>query len=121
MKNWAYLFAENHEGLNIRDIYYAAKYFDREGLINPASTEAYTDAEIAAIKENAKEGNEKYCFDVKEGALLGISAFNTGKVFWYDEATSEQIVKSPAPFILDGETGDLKTMEEGKVIASAMQ
>ncbi|MBR4163058.1 MAG: hypothetical protein IKR11_06000 [Solobacterium sp.] len=121
MKNWAYKFAENAEPLNIKDIYYAAKYFDREGLVNPASSEAYTDAEITAIKNNAKEGNDSYCFDVKEGALLGLSACNTGKVFWYDEETGGKIVKSPAPFILDGETGDLKTMEGNTVVASAMK
>ena len=120
MKNWAYIFAFNNEGLNIKDIRYTAAYFDRDGLVNPASAEAYTDAEIAAIKANAAEGNEQYCFTVRDGAMLGISAYNTGTLFWYDKETSEKILKSAAPFVLDGETGVLSTTE-GVRTASPIQ
>ena len=41
-------------------------------------------------------------------------------VFWYDKETSEKILKSAAPFVLDGETGVLSTTE-GVRTASPMQ
>ena len=31
--NWAYGFALNHDGAGVGIIYYAAKYFDREGIV----------------------------------------------------------------------------------------
>ncbi len=119
MKNWAFTFALNHEGANVRNIYYTAAYFELDGLTNPASAEAYTDQEIADIKANAVEGNEKYVFDAAEGALVGMQAFNTGKKFWYDAENGRKIVASAAPLMLDGETGEFKTAE-GAAVASAL-
>ena len=69
MKNWAYGFALNHEGAGVGTIYYAAKYFDKEGIVNPASAEVYTDAEIKAIKDDA----ESYEVEAPENALVAIS------------------------------------------------
>ena len=34
---WTYGFALNHEGAGVGTIYYAEEYFDREGIVNPAS------------------------------------------------------------------------------------
>lgn len=119
MKNWALTFGLNHEGANVRNIYYAAAYFDLEGLTNPASAEAYTDKEINDIKAHAVEGNENYIFDAEEGALIGMEAFNTGKVFWYDTENGKNITASAAPLILDGETGEFRN-GDGKTVASAM-
>ena len=119
MKNWALTFALNHEGANVRNIYYTAGYFDMEGLTNPASGEAYTDEEITAIIKNAAEGNINYIFEVNEGALIGMEAFNTGKVFWYDDENGKKIVSSAAPLLLVGDSGEMKTME-GTVAALPM-
>ena len=119
MTNWALKFALNHEGANVRNIYYTAAYFDLEGLTNPATAEAYTDQEIAAIKANAVEGNENYVFNVKDGSLIGMEAFNTDKAFWYDTENGKKITASAAPLILDGETGEFKN-SDGITAAKAM-
>ena len=119
MKNWALTFPLNHEGANVRNIYYTEKYFQLEGLTNPASAEAYTDAEIAEIKKNAVKGNDKYIFDAVEGALVGMQAFNSGKTFWYDEENGKKIVASAAPLLLDGESGEFRTTE-GVICAKPM-
>ncbi len=116
MTNWALKFALNHEGANVRNIYYTAAYFDLEGLTNPATAEAYTDQEIAAIKANAVEGKENYVFNVKDGSLIGMEAFNTGKTFWYDAENGKKITSYAAPLLLDGETGEFKTTQ-GEVAA----
>ena len=118
MTNWALKFALNHEGANVRNIYYTAAYFDLEDLTNPANGEAYTDNELEAIKANAVKGNENYVFDIKEGALIGMESFNTGKTFWYDAENGKKITASAAPLLLDGETGEFKTTE-GAVVAEA--
>ena len=52
--NWAYGFSLNHEGAGVGTIYYASTYFKREGIVNPASAEAYTTEEIDAIVATAK-------------------------------------------------------------------
>ena len=119
MKNWALTFGLNHEGANVRNIYYTASYFEHDGLTNPASAEAYTDKEIDDIKTNAVEGNENYIFNAEDGALIGMEAYNTGKVFWYDSENGKKITASAAPLILDGESGELKT-GEGIPVAKAL-
>mgnify|MGYP000635656012 CR=1 FL=1 len=119
MKNWALQFALKHEGANVDTIYYTENYFALDGLTNPATAEAYTEKEIADIKANAVEGNDKYIFDAKDGALIGMKAFNTGKVFWYDAENGKKIVSSAAPLLLDGEAGEFKTAE-GETVAVAL-
>ena len=119
MKNWALTFGLNHEGANVRNIYYTAAYFNLEGLTNPASAEAYTDKEIHDIKAHAVEGNENYIFNAEEGALIGMEAFNTGNVFWYDTENGKKIIASAAPLILDGETGEFRD-GDGNTVANAM-
>jgi len=51
--NWAYGFSLNHEGAGVGTIYYASTYFKKEGIVNPASVEAYTTEEIDAIVAGA--------------------------------------------------------------------
>lgn len=115
MKNWAYGFALNHAGAGVGTIYYAAKYFDKEGIVNPATAEAYTDAEIDAIKENA----DSYTVEAPEGALVGMNVLDSDKVFWYDDENAAKILGSAAPLGLDGETGEMKD-GEGNVVAKAL-
>lgn len=112
MKNWAYEFNLNHEGAGVGTIYYAAKYFDKEGIVNPASAEAYTEDEVKAIKENAKD----YSVEAPINALIGMSVINTDKVFWYDDENGNKILASAAPLGLDSETGEMKD-QEGNVVA----
>ena len=116
--NWAYGFGLNHEGAGVGTIYYAAKYFERDGIINPASGEAYTSDEIKAIKENASEGAEKYFFDVPENAVIGMNVLGSDKTFWYDEDNSAKITACANPLGLDASTGDMKD-QEGNVVAVA--
>ena len=116
MKNWAYGFALNHEGAGVGTIYYAAKYFDKEGIVNPASAEAYTDDEIKAIKDNA----ENYEVEAPENALVGMNVLNTDEVFWYDDENGVKILASAAPLGLDAETGEMKD-QEGNVVATPIK
>lgn len=37
MENWAYGFNLNHEGAGVGTIYYSKKYFERNGIVNPAN------------------------------------------------------------------------------------
>lgn len=106
--NWAYGFALNHEGAGVGTIYYAAKYFEIDGIVNPASAEAYTTDEIDVIKSGAVEGAEKYNFDVPEDVVIGMNVLGSDKIYWYDEANSAKIVGSAAPLGLDGATGEMK-------------
>lgn len=119
-KNWAYGFALNHEGAGVGTIYYAAKYFDQENITNPASAEAYTTAEIEAIRKNAEAEADNYRYDVPDNAVVGMNALNTDKVFWYDEDNSSKITACANPLGLDKETGEMKDAD-GKVIAIAIK
>ena len=119
MKNWALKFELNHEGANVKNIYYTAAYFELNGLTNPATGEAYTDQDIADIKANAVVGNARYIFNAEENSLIGMQAFNSGRTFWYDAENGKKITASAAPLLLDGETGEFKT-PEGAAAASAM-
>ena len=114
---WAYGFALNHEGAGVGTIYYAEEYFDREGIVNPASAEAYTSDEINAIKENAKEEAANYTFEVPEGTVVGMNVLGSDKTFWYDDDNSAKILSSAAPLGLDAETGDMKD-GEGNTVAT---
>ena len=119
LNNWAYGFALNHEGAGVGTIYYASKYFDKEGIVNPASAEAYTTDEINKIKEGAVEGSTSYIENIPDNALVGMNPINTDKVYWYNDEESAKILKSTNPLLLDSENGDMKDTE-GNIIAKAM-
>ena len=119
MENWAYGFSLNHEGAGVGTIYYSKKYFEREGIVNPASAQPYTIEEIDTIKNGAIEGATNYTNNVPTNALVGTNVLNTNKVFWYDEENSNKILASADPLLLDKETGDMKTMSV-EVVAKAM-
>ena len=119
MEKWAYGFSLNHEGAGVGTIYYSKKYFEREGIVNPASAQPYTIDEIDTIKNGAIEGATNYTNNVPTNALVGMNVLNTDKVFWYDEENSNKILASTDPLLLDKETGDMKTMS-GEVVAKAI-
>ena len=119
-KNWAYGFALNHEGAGVGTIYYAAKYFNRDNITNPASAEAYTTEEIGAIKAGAEKEEANYRYDVPENAVVGMNILNTDEVFWYDEVNSGKITACANPLGLDKATGEMKDAD-GNVIATAIK
>ena len=119
LNNWAYGFALNHEGAGVGTIYYAERYFDKEGIINPASAEAYTTEEINAIKTGAVEGATNYVSEIPKESLIGMNVLNSDKIYWYDEEDSAKILKSANPLILDRESGDMKNTE-GNLVATAI-
>ena len=119
LNNWAYGFALNHEGAGVGTIYYAERYFDKEGIVNPASAEAYTTEEINAIKDGAIEGAINYISEIPKEALIGMNVLNSDKTYWYDEEASAKILKSANPLILDKESGDMKDTE-GNLVATAI-
>jgi len=116
--NWAYGFSLNHDGAGVGTIYYSSTHFKKEGIVNPASAESYTDEEIDAIVSGAVKGSDKYVFDVPEGALIGMNVLGSEKIFWYDEENSGKIVASAAPLILDKDSGEMKD-QTGVVVATA--
>lgn len=119
MEKWAYRFNLNHEGAGVGTIYYSKEYFEREGIVNPATAEPYTLEEIEKIKNEATEESENYVNTVPEGALIGMNVLNTEKVFWYDEENSNIILSFAETLILDRETGDMKTLA-GEIKVKAM-
>ena len=119
MENWAYGFNLNHEGAGVGTIYYSKKYFERNGIVNPANAQPYSVEEIDTIKNGAIEGSTNYTNNVPENALVGMNVLNTDKVFWYDEENSNKILASTDPLLLDKETGDMKTTS-GDIVAKAM-
>lgn len=119
MNNWAYGFALNHEGAGVGTIYYAAQYFEKENITNPASAEAYTTAEIDAIKDGAEKKADNYVYDVPENAIVGMNVLNSDKVYWYDEVNAGKITACANPLGLDAETGEMKDAE-GNIIATAL-
>ena len=119
MENWAYGFNLNHEGAGVGTIYYSKKYFERNGIVNPANAVAYSVEEIETIKNGAIEGSTNYTNNVPENALVGMNVLNTDKVFWYDEENSNKILASTDPLLLDKENGDMKTTD-GDIVAKAM-
>ena len=119
MENWAYGFNLNHEGAGVGTIYYSKKYFERNGIVNPANAVAYSVEEIETIKNGAIEGSTNYTNNVPENALVGMNVLNTDKVFWYDGENSNKILASTDPLLLDKENGDMKTTD-GDIVAKAM-
>ena len=118
LNNWAYGFALNHEVAGVGTIYYAERYFDKEGIINPASAEAYTTEEINAIKSGAVEGATNYVSEIPKESLIGMNVLNSDKIYWYEEEASAKILKSANPLILDKESGDMKDAEGNLVVTA---
>ena len=112
VKNWAYGAMPLNNG-NVGTIYYAAAYYEIEGIKNPTNPEyaAYTAEEIAAIVNGAVEGAEGYRFDVPAGALMGVSVAGSDTIYWYDAENAMAIVSHPDPLRLDAETGEFVTAE----------
>ncbi len=118
-ENWAYAGLDlQSEEAGVGCIYYSAPYFDQEGIVNPVTAEAYTEEELAQIKDGAAEENEAY-ITAPEGAYLGLGVFGSEEICWYDEEGAAAITSHADPLALDKETGSVFD-GEGKEIAQAM-
>lgn len=117
---WAYAgITLDSEDYGVGTVYYASGYFSGEGLVNPATTEAYTEEELAAIEEGAAVDAEGYTAAPADAAL-GVSVYGSDEVYWYDADAAEEIVSHSDALYLDAETGVL-TDESGEVVAEAME
>ena len=119
MNRKALTFTLNSEAANVRNIYYTTAYFELENLVNPATAKPYTEEEIEAIRNNAQTDSEHYISGAADGALIGMQAYDTGRIFWYDADSSTAIISHADPLQLNGETGELKTAE-GNTAAKAV-
>jgi uncharacterized protein with FMN-binding domain len=118
---WAVAFDLQSEDAGVGTILYAEEYFDGEGIVNPATAEAYTDDELAAVFAGAEDPDaEGYVVNVPFGAVIGMTVYgNDDEAFWYDADAAEAIVSHADPLVLDAETGDLTTAD-GELVAEAM-
>lgn len=116
MNRKALTFTLNSEAANIRNIYYTTAYFELENLINPATAKPYTDEEIEAIRNNADTDDDS-C--IAGGALIGMQAYDTGRIFWYDADSSREIISHADPLQMNGDTGELKAAD-GNTAAQAI-
>jgi len=107
LNNWAYSFALNHSGAGVGKIYYSEKYFNEDGIVNPATGETYTDEEISTIKNNAVKGNDNYFDGIPANAIIGMNVLNSNIIYWYNEENSNKIVSSANPLSLDKENGNM--------------
>ena len=99
-------------------IYYAAAYFEIEGIVNPVTAAPYTEDEIAVIVNQEAEGDYIYA---PAGALIGMSIFGDEEsIFWYDAENAAAIVGHADPLAMDTETG-VFTTAEGEEVASPME
>ena len=116
---WAYAgITLDSEDYGVGTVYYASSYFEGEGLVNPTTTEPYTEEELAAIEEGAAVDAEGYVAAPADAAL-GIGVYGSDEVYWYDADAAEEIVSHSDALYLDAGTGVL-TDESGEVVAEAM-
>ena len=117
--SWAYgALSLNSEDAGVGTIYYAAAYFEIEGIVNPVTAAPYTEEEIAAIVNQEADGDYIYA---PAGALIGMSIFGDEEsIFWYDAENAAAIVGHADPLAMDTETG-VFTTAEGEEVASPME
>lgn len=100
------------EDYGVGTVYYTSSYFEGEGLVNPTTFEAYTEEELAAVKEGAAVDAEGYVAAPADAAL-GVGVFGTGDVYWHDVDAAEEIVSHSDALYLDAETGVLASAPSG--------
>ena len=110
---WAYAgITLDSEDYGVGTVYYTSSYFEGEGLVNPATTESYTEEELAAVKEGAAVDAEGHTASPADAAL-GVGVFGTGDVYWHDVDAAEEIVSHSDALYLDAETGVLASAPSG--------
>ncbi len=120
LTDWAYAgITLDSEDLGIGSVYYASGYFDRDGIINPLTVEAYTAEGLKAIVSGAVEDAEGYVSGIPAEAVVGVSTYETGIIYWYDAENAEKILASADALILNTENGELSNLA-GEAVASAL-
>ncbi len=119
-KNWAYAgITLNNEDLGVSSIYYASSFLTT-AAVNPLTTKAYTEEEIAAIKAGQEDGTDGYVAEVPAGAVIGVGVYGTDDILWFDAEGAAAIVSHSDPLTLNAATGEMVTAE-GDVVATAME
>lgn len=108
-KNWAY----GIEIEGVGTVYYGRDYFKLPDIVNPLTSEPYTEDEIKAIVDGAKEGAEGYVFDIPEEAYLGMNDF------WYDKDAAVAITGHEDPLTIDD--NGVFTTADGEEVAKPIQ
>ena len=108
-KNWAY----GIEIEGVGTVYYGRDYFKLPNIVNPLTSEPYTEDEIKAIVDGAKEGAEGYVFDIPEEAYLGMNDF------WYDKDAAVAITGHEDPLTIDD--NGVFTTADGEEVAKPIQ
>ncbi len=108
-KNWAY----GIEIEGVGTVYYGRDYFKLPDIVNPLTSEPYTEEEIKAIVDGAKEGAEGYVFDIPEEAYLGMNDF------WYDKDAATAITGHEDALTIDD--NGVFTTADGEEVAKPIQ
>lgn len=116
---WAYKYNLHHSEAGVGYIYYTNDYFNKENIVNPATTQLYTKLEIKNIRESADKNNSNYMFDVPDNAIIGLNVIDTNKIYWYDNLNARIITSSASPLKLDKNTGNVSDMS-GNLVARPM-
>lgn len=80
--------------------------------MNPTTFEAYTEEELAAVKEGAAVDAEGHTASPADAAL-GVGVFGTGDVYWHDVDAAEEVISRSDALCLDAETGALASAPSG--------
>lgn len=125
LENWAYAgITLNSEDFGVSSVYYPASYYEaiQAGeleTVNPVTVAPYTEEELREIVSGAVESNVNYVSDVPTAVSLGLGAFNSEKVFWYDGDNAANILSSADPLVLNAETGEVSNLA-GEIVATAI-
>ena len=110
---WAFPFVMDSEELGLGTIYYTAAYFAAadETTINPLDPE-YAPYTAEALADLIAAADTYEVQDAPAAAVLGMSAYGSDRIFWYDEAGAAAITSSAAPLALDAATGEVAVGDE---------
>ena len=117
---WAYAgITLDSEDFGVSTVYYTSTYFESTDLVNPLTTELYTEDEIAAIEESATAEEAEGYVEAPADAVVGIGVYGSDTIYWYDADAAAAIVASADALYLDAATG-VVTDAEGNEVATSL-
>ena len=125
LEDWAFAgITLDSEDLGIGSVYYTQSYYlavqnGELETVNPLTAAPYTSAEVMAILSGAVENAQGYVSGVSEDAFIGISAFGSDAICWFDESDAAKILSSADPLVLTAETGEVSNLA-GEAVATAI-
>lgn len=125
LENWAFAgITMDNEDLGIGSVYYTESFYlavinGKLETVNPLTVAPYTSAEVLAILSGAVENAKGYVAGATESAYVGISAFGSETICWFDAENAANILSSSDPLVLNSETGKVCNLS-GEVVASAV-